>query len=206
MNDLNDLSSSLRDRLPQILGVGVLVLVVAGEMAFTLTRILPAMRTNSELSSQLAEARQALSPPASEAQMQAMLQAQLSTLQQALNEQADAFLAEAEVPVVLSHLYRYADESGVQIAQIEAAQAAGSKKTEGAAHDTQSFQVTVSGPTLQLVGFVTRLQEASLPAVIIDNLEIKAGRAAEGASTLTMQIQFYTSPYATGQVATAPAP
>jgi hypothetical protein len=39
--------------------------------------------------------------------MQAMLQVHLSTPQQALNEQAGAFLPEAEIPVVLSHLYRY---------------------------------------------------------------------------------------------------
>jgi hypothetical protein len=62
---------------------------------------------SSGLSFQLAEARQPLSPLANEAQMQAMLQVHLSTPQQALNEQAGAFLPEAEIPVVLSHLYRY---------------------------------------------------------------------------------------------------
>ncbi len=206
MNNLDDLSSSLRDRLPQVLGLGVFVLILTGELVFALIQILPAVRAHDELSSQLADARQALSPPARNEEIEATLQAQLAAMQETLNEQASAFLTESEVPVVLNHLYRYADESGVQITHIEAARAAGPKTPEEAAHDIQSFQVEVSGPALQLIDFVTRLQEASLPTVIIDEIGIKQGRAAKGASTLTMQIHFFTSPYATGMASVVPQP
>src|SRR5574337_643208 len=176
MIEFDDFSSSLRHRLPQVLGLGMLALVVTGELVFMLLQILPAVRAHGELSSQLAEARQALSPPTGEAEIEALLQAKLDKMQAALDEQAGTFLAESEVPVVLNHLYRYAEEGGVQITQIEAARAAGPDPSKEAAHDVQSFQVEVSGRILQLIDFATRLREASLPSVVMDHLAIKQGK------------------------------
>lgn len=199
MNSVSELFHSLRDRLPRVLGFGMLVLILTGELIFAALQIVPAVRAHNELSSQLAEARQALVPLVGEAELEATLQRQLTMMRETLNAQASAFLAESEVPVVLNHLYRYAEESGVQITQVEAARGAGPKTTDGALHDIQSFQIEVSGPTLQLVDFVTRLQEASLPTVILEDLEIRQGRAVEGASTLTMRIHLYTSTYVTDE-------
>src|SRR5574341_694330 len=208
MIEFDDLSSSLRHRLPQVLGLGMLALVVTAELVFALLQIVPTARAHSELSTQLADARQALSPPTGEVEIETLLQAKLAKMQEALDEQAGTFLAESEVPVVLNHLYRYAEESGVQITQIEAARAAGPDTSKEAvpAHDVQSFQVEVSGRILQLIDFATRLREASLPTVVIDHLAIKQGKATEGASTLTMDLLLYTSPYATGEASTTPQP
>ena len=206
MIEFDDLTSTLRHRLPQVLGLGMLALVVTGELVFMLLQVLPAVRTHNQLSSQLVEARQALSPPTGEAEIEALLQAKLAKMQEALGEQARAFLADSEVPVVLNHLYRYAEESGVQITQIEAARAAAPDTSKEAGHAVQSFQVEVSGRTSQLIDFVTRLREASLPTVVVDHLVIKQGKAAEGASTLTMDLLVYTSPYATGEASTQPQP
>jgi len=59
-----------------------------------------------------------------DAAQEAALRATLTEWQAALEAQAGAFLTEAEVPEVLNHLYRYADESGVEIARVTAAGAA----------------------------------------------------------------------------------
>lgn len=205
MIDFDDLLNSLRRNLPQILGLSVLALIVTGEVAFALVQILPAMRMHNELSSQLAEARQALSPPARDGEIEATLQAQLTAMQETLDEQASAFLSESEVPVILNQWYRYADESGVQIVKIEAARSA-PDKAKGTAHEAQSLQVEVSSPTLQLIDFVTRLEEASLPAVVIDHLAIKQGKATGEGSLLTMDLLVYTSPYATGKASITAQP
>ncbi len=197
MTDLNDLSSSLRERLPRVLSLSLLMLVLTGEMIFAITQIVPSVRAHTALSAQLAEAQAALVPPAGEAVLEAAAQKRLDKLQAALAETAAPFLLEAEVPEAINHLYRYADDAAVQIMQIEAVRTAQAKTGAApTAHAIQTFKVEVAGPALQLVAFVTRIEEAALPTVVLDGLSLKPGRGASGASVLTLQIHYYTSPFA----------
>jgi hypothetical protein len=169
-------------------------------------QIYPAVRLNRELAAQLAEARQSLRVPADDAQVEANLRAKLAAMQTKLAEQSSAFIAAPEVSIVLNHLYGYADENGVQIAKVEAASTSGRATTKAKGVDVQSFQVEVSGPTLQLIGFVASLKEASLPSVVIDQLVIARGKGPQGASTLTIILQLYTSPSETATASTTPQP
>jgi len=207
MNAFSDILSNVRDGLPKVLGMGTLTLVLVIDLLFTMLQVYPAVRLHSGLASQLADAGQALSAPAGDAQIEAALKAKLAKMQTILDKQASTLLPESEVSVVLNHLYGYADESGVQIVKVEAAGGtSGLAASKPAGHDVQTFQVVVSGPTVQLVDFVARLKEASQPAVVINQLVIQAGKKPQDTSMLTMNLLLYTSSYATLQVSGTPAP
>ena len=205
MSTFNDLLGSLRQDLPKVLGTGTLMLVLVGDLLFGMLKVYPSVRLHGELAVQLADARQALAVPASDAQVEANLKARLAKMETAFQQQANTFLAESDVAVVLNHLYRYADENGVQIERVEAASTAGpAAKDKG--HDLQSFTVVVNGGTTQLISFVSSLQEAARPAVVIDQLAIKSAKGPAGSATLTMNLLLYTSAYATATASGTPAP
>ncbi len=206
MTAFGDILSNLRDGLPKVLGMGMLTLVLVGDLLFAMLQVYPTVRLHSGLASQLAEARQALIAPAGDAQVEAALKAKLAKMEAKLDTQAGAFLAESDVSVVLNHLYSYAEENGVQIAKVQAASAAGPTTSKDTSHDVQSFQVEVSGSTVQLIHFVGRLQEASLSAVVINQLVIKSGKGSQGTRTLSMNLLLYTSPYATAKASTPRQP
>ena len=204
MINFDDFFGSLRQRLPQVIGLTMLTLVVTGNLVYGLLEVVPAVRLHSDLSLQVVETRQALTPPSGEAAQEAALRATLTEWQAALEAQAGAFLTEAEVPEVLNHLYRYADESGVEIARVTAAGAAQPEFAFAAGLTVQSFAVEVSGETMRLFDFVTRLQEATRPAVILDQLVIKPGKAPARDSLLGLNVRLFTSAYAAGQAPASP--
>ena len=193
MIELGNLQSTLRERLSGLLGPGLLMLAAAGLVVFAFSQILPAVRNRAELASQLEQVRQTLSRQMEE-KPEAALQAQLAKSQAMLAEQAGYFLSESEVATILNHLYRYAEASGVQIARLEAQSAPKRETPEAAAHDIQTFRLKVNGLTPQLIDFVSRLQEASLPGVAIDQLTIERGQVKGEMDTLTMDLLFYISP------------
>ena len=195
MIELGNLQSTLRERLSGLLGPGLLMLAAAGLVVFAFSQILPAVRNRAELASQLEQVRQTLSRQMEE-KPEAALQAQLAKSQAMLAEQAGYFLSESEVATILNHLYRYAEASGVQIVRLEAQSAPKRDTPEAAAHDTRSetFRLKVNGLTPQLIDFVSRLQEASLPGVAIDQLTIERGQVKGEMDTLTMDLLFYISP------------
>jgi len=193
MIELGNLQSTLRERLSGLLGPGLLMLAAAGLVVFAFSQILPAVRIRSELAFQLEQVRQTLSRQMEE-KPEAALQAQLAKSQAMLAEQAGYFLSESEVATILNHLYRYAEASGVQIVRLEAQSAPKRETPEAAAHDIQTFRLKVNGLTPQLIDFVSRLQEASLPGVAIDQLTIERGQVKGEMDTLTMDLLFYISP------------
>jgi Tfp pilus assembly protein PilO len=204
MNGFNDFTSSLRGRLPRNLRLWAVVFVLMGELAFVLTQMLPAVLRYGNLSSQLFDARAALGPTVTDAEVEATIQARLAMSEQILAKQAIPFLAESEVPAILNHLYRSAEESGVQIDNIGAAGGAQKPPEEGAVQVIQSFQIEASGASMDLVEFVIRFEEASLPSIVIDNMDIKPGRSTAGGSSLKMEIHIYTSPYASPELEATP--
>ncbi|MEK7787481.1 MAG: hypothetical protein AAB658_18925 [Chloroflexota bacterium] len=193
MIELGNLQSTLRERLSGLLGPGLLMLAAAGLVVFAFSQILPAVRNRAELASQLEQVRQTLSRQMEE-KPEAALQAQLAKSQAMLAEQAGYFLSESEVATILNHLYRYAEASGVQIVRLEAQSAPKRETPEAAAHDIQTFRLKVNGLTPQLIDFVSRLQEASLPGVAIDQLTIERGQVKGEMDTLTMDLLLYISP------------
>ena len=193
MNNLGDILGSLQEGLPKVLGFAMLMLVLTSDLLFAMLQVYPAVRTHTELASQLADARQTLDAPAGDGQVEAKLKAKLAKMQATLDIQTNTFLPESDVSVVLNQLYANAYDTGVQIAKVQAANAAG-PASKAASRDVQSFQVQVSGPTLQLIEFVARLKEASQPAVVINQLAIATGKGPQDTSTLTMNLVLYTAP------------
>jgi hypothetical protein len=206
MIESSDLLSSLREQLPKVLGLGILVLVLTGDLVFGLLQVVPAVRVHAQLASQLDATTQVLDAPTGDSGIEATLKAKLAKMQTGLDAQTGAFLAASDVPVILNHLYRYADQASVQITKIESASASGPDASKAVGYEVQTFQVEVSGSAVQLIDFTARLQEAALPAVVIDNFVIKSGKTPQAASSLTMNLHLYTTPSAKAKISTTSLP
>lgn len=196
MNVLPDLRELVadRERLAALVAVVVAVLIVIGELLFVVFSILPQMRSRTDLIPQVASAEQELRN-AQEAQaiLPEQLKQEVATAEAALSDATSSFFSEEQAADILNRLYRYADDSGVEITDLRAQP--GPKPKEKSVYDVKTLRIQVTGPLPQLMDFVSRIEEATYPTFVITNVNISS---TEGTHVLTMDITLYTSPYSPG--------
>ncbi|MBL7182985.1 MAG: LysM peptidoglycan-binding domain-containing protein [Anaerolineae bacterium] len=199
---------NLRDRLPSrerlysLLAFVVIIATGVGYAFFAISSIVPQWQIRQTLVSQLAAVEQQLmeSRKGQETSLQ-NLEEQLAQAQAALDEAASIFLSEAEAAGVLTSLYQYADESGVEIISLQEQaepEGEGEEETENVnkrIYDVRVFQLQIEGSTPNLITFVSQIEEAAYKGFIITNVNIAEGA---GRHVLTMNISLYTSPYSSG--------
>lgn len=201
MNSLRDLRERIPtgDRLYTLLAAAAIVIIILGYFLFIRFSILPHLQTRNELASQLNSAeRDLLEAQTSPGNTSGGLVQQVETAQARLDAAAGAFLSESEAAQVLNSLYRYAGESGVEITDLQTQPGLG-EEGKGI-YDARTFQLQVKGAVPKLVDFVSRIKEASAKSLVMSNVNIAE---TEGASTLTMGVTLYTSPYASGAAGSA---
>ncbi len=192
------MQGNLRARLPILL----LALIGLGNALFAVTAIVPPLRAHAELVSDLDASQQALADRVAQQDQQngsRALNAQISSAQARLEKASSQFWTELQVNSVVDRLYGYAEASGVKITNLQAVQPAAQNKQVAKidAYDSRTFRLQVDGTAEQLVNFVARIREATIPSVTISNLSIGKGN---GQNTLVMNLSLLTSPYASGEV------
>ncbi len=194
----DSIRSNLIARLPFLL----VVLIGLGNALFGITAILPPLRAHEDLQAQVSDGQQMLADRKAQKGQQTeadVLQAQIDGAEANLEKAASLFWTELQLNGIMGRLYEYADASGVRIVNLQSQQPSGQsaqpKKNDG--YDVRTFRLQVEGPVPQLLNFVARIRELSLPTVNAGSLNIAR---SDKQNTLTMNLLVFTSPYATGEV------
>ena len=201
-----DYVRNLRDRIPvvdrlSLLALVVMIVVGLADILFVTSYIVPRLKERGELVSQLDSAQKALDEAlkAREASPDE-LRKQVEAAQAKLDNVASVFLSDSQATEALNRLYQYAIESEVEITSLQAQ--AASQEEEKGSYDVMEFRLQAEGTILNLVDFVSLIEEAALESFVISNVNITGD---EEQRTLNMDIALYTSPYSSG-AAVSPTP
>lgn len=189
---------SLRARLFQWLPIFLIIMILMGIILFGVRTVLPRVQSYDALANQV-EAQRATVGTLIAAQNDndniVILNRQISGLQEAMDEASSVFLTKRESEQVLDRLYAYAYSRGVRVTNLQAQQPAQQRAQTDTPYETSLYQLQVTGGVANLIDFVARFQEASLPSVNIVSMAITR---SNDQALLTMGLLIYTSPYASG--------
>lgn len=194
--------TSLFGRLQALLPLLLILSILTGMIMFAVSNVVPPLRVYTDLSKQVEDGRKLLE------QMQSddsdtevvLLERQISNTQEKMNGVASIFMTEDQADEVLDRFYSYADESNVEITSLQTQQTFGS--TQGnrespqatsldSVYSIRAFRLNVSGGIGELMRFITRILEATVPGVVITNLNMRD--SVETGSSLQLDILIYTS-------------
>jgi Tfp pilus assembly protein PilO len=188
--------SSLGERLLRLLPLLIILMAIMGLTLFAIRSVLPAWRDYEALATAVATQElvvETLIAAQNDNDNLAILERQISSVEEDLQAASSIFLTEAEAEEVLNRLYGYAYSRGVRIVNLQAQPPA---TAVAAPYDTTIMQLQVNGGVANLIDFIAHVREASLPSVNIETMNVvRSGDQA----TLTMVLLLYTSPYASGE-------
>lgn len=194
MNDFSDDGPGLRERLGALVPLVLIALVALGNVIFGLLTIWPAWQDNTHLSTIVSGQAMALTATADAVVGAAeVLRHQLDGAQDRLGEAAGLFLTSAQADDMLDLLYRYAQESGVEIARLQLDPA--QDDAASGAFKARAFQIEVEGEPRNLLNFVVHVKEAGAPSVQLAEVSITHENER---ATLRARLILYSSPYASG--------
>lgn len=190
---MNDAAAEAPARrgLGTIITTLLIAAVLLANILFAGLAILPAWRAHDTLSAQIATGEQSLGTLAAE---QGSAQETLILQQAQWKRQRDTYagglLSEADVAHILDWLYRYANATGVEVTNLQL-QVPAEAPPADRPYEVRTFQLQVAGEIPQLAGFLVLFKEASVPSVVLTNINLTQG-------SLTMNMVLYTSVYAQG--------
>ncbi|MFZ0545843.1 MAG: hypothetical protein WAM60_10425 [Candidatus Promineifilaceae bacterium] len=189
--DLSDFLARLRVKRPTTLPIILITLLGVSAVVITLVNLWPNWQRRQALMDELAISRslfeqQALIPQPD----RSSLNAQALSLRQELIKAQENFVSEAEVDAILNQMYEDTNTGSVTIDSLQAQTAIGE---DGEQLPQVGFRIKASGSPSQLLNFVGRINQASMPGVELDNLSIGPSEK-EGVSQLMMDIRFHTIP------------
>ena len=203
MDSLRNLRDNIlvADRLSLLALVVVIVMALANVLVVW-KFFLPAWQDKKDLTAQLASAEKDLAEAikAQEASPDE-LRKQVEAAQANLDNVANIFLSDSQADEALNKkLYQYAIESQVEITDRQIVPILEEDKKDS--YDVGKFRLQVEGSLLNLVDFVTRIEEAQFESFVISSMNITQGGEGEEQKqhTLSMDIALYTSPYSAGAV------
>ena len=203
MNVLYDIRDTLRHNLVSVLAIVLIALILGGYLYFTSARLLPQWTAHRELAAQVQTIQNSLNDNqrANQASIGA-LPAQVTQAATQLEAISAQFLSEAQAATILDNFYRYAAESGVTLTGLQAQTPP--QESNNTLYELRAFALQVDGPTTQLLAFLSRLQEAAWPGVILDGVNLTETTTETGVvASLHLNLSLYTSPLAVGEGATA---
>ncbi len=192
MNAITDLIENLRNNLISALAIFLIVVIVIGYLAFSMTSILPQWQMRSELLPQVAAAELQVTQAAQSSSTNIdTLRAQIESAPTRLVETASSFLvADAKEAQILDNLYQYAEKNGVTVAGLQVQSTPST--TEGELYSTRQFRVDIAGPLPQLLTFLADVRETQLPGFVLTNVTINQQTPTD---VLAMDVFLYTSSY-----------
>ena len=200
--DLSNLRTLFFKWLPGFL----IILVLMGLAFFFVQKILPNSQRYQVLADNIALQKADISTQAaaqSDNDNQVILQHLIDNAKDNLITIGDNFLTQSEAEQVLKRIYDYAYSRGVRVTSLQAQQPAqpaqpgqSANGADVAPYSANLFQLQVTGGVANLIDFISRFREASLPSVNIVSMSVAQ---IDNEAQLTMALQIYTSPYASGQ-------
>jgi hypothetical protein len=194
MNDFSDERPSLQQRLPVLIPLALIAAIALGNVIFGLLLIWPGWQDNTHLQTLAAGQELALSATVQAVEGAAdILQHRVQNAEDRLAEAADVFLTAAQADDMLNLLYRYAQNAGVEIAELQLELAENTARSD--VFSARTFQIEVGGEPRHLLDFIVRIKEASVPGVMLSEVSIAR---EEDQTRLHMKLTLYTSPYTSG--------
>ena len=215
MSFLQDLRERLPsgDRLYLMLAIVVIAAALVVSIAFVGFFLMPELETRSENAAQVAQVEQQilLTRQSEPDRSDDDIEAALATSEAEVDEVADVFFADAQAASLLDRMYTYADESDVEIVNLQSVldggeetgqEAEGESEGEGegaasgaaknAVYDVNAFQLEAVGTVADLLDFVSNIREAASPSFAIQDARITV---EDRGPTLTLDFAIYTSPF-----------
>ena len=204
IDSLYDIRDYLRDNLMMVLAIFLIILLIIGFLVFTVSVIVPQLQVRNELADQVVVAQQSLlARQSGQNAVPELLNAQIARNLARRDELAVVFMTESQAADTLNNLFRYADQTGVSVIDLQAQVAAGTNTAVKTIYDTRSFQKKEEGDIPDLLAFINQFPEASVPSFVIENVVITesvTNETGETTNSLIMNFVLYTSPFATGAV------
>ena len=175
-------------------------MILIGNIAFCVTSVLPPFLAHEDMSAQVNAQKDTINTQSADQQTNTndiILEQQVQSAQEKLNNVADNFLKDDQVEGVIDRLYEYATASKCEITSL---QANTGDSTANDAYNIRILRLEVSGTMPALINFVTLIREASMPVGVINNLNVSTQKGQTSASVLSMDLLLYTSPLASGSV------
>lgn len=199
MDTLYNIRDYLRDNLVNVLAGGMIVILVIGFMIYIASVLRPQLQTRNELATQVVAAQESLTQTQlSQNTLPDSLNAEIASSQTRLDELAAIFMTETQAADTLNNLYRYAEQTGVEVLDLQAQ--TGVETAVKDVYDARIFRIQVQGTSAGLLSYVNQISEASVPSFAVDSVKIEEAVDAdtgENTHLLTMDFVIYTSPYAT---------
>lgn len=192
MNAITDLIDNLRNNLVSALAIFLIVVIILGYLAFSITSIMPQWQMRSELMPQVAAAELQVTQAAQLSNTNIdTLRAQIESAPTRLVETASSFLvADAKEAQILDNLYQYAEQNGVAVAGLQVQSTPSTSEDE--LFGIRQFRVEISGSLPQLLTFLADVRETQLPGFVLTNVSINQQTPTD---VLVMDIYLYTSSY-----------
>jgi hypothetical protein len=214
--------NNLRQRLFALLPLLIICATILGLVMFGITNIAKPFQSYQNTAIQVTAVQATLTAQQEQAESSSdldLLQRRLETSESELAENASVFMTPEQAANILQTLYSYADLSGVEISALQTQDTSRGNQADAssnikstragnnsgnqpvrtevpAAYSVQALRLQVSGALPDLMSFITRIREATIPGVNINNLMMK--ESVEG-NLLLMDILIYTSPLASGE-------
>jgi hypothetical protein len=210
---MEESSGSFLQRIIRLVPLLMIGLLIMGMVMFAVTSVVPRWREYQSINSDLEVAKQTIAglSAGSADDVVTILQHRIDTSRDGLTEAASVFMTAEQADTILDNLYAYAQHSGVQITNLQAQQSSSpTTSTSGKSQEpgvdlgavvastfkVQAFRLRVDGGVPGLMAFVARIREASVPGVIITNLDMRGGAEQD---TLMLDVLIYSSPFSTGE-------
>lgn len=183
---------ALRSSLFRLLPILLLMSLALMLGMYLINTVLPGWNTYQTLSADVAAAEASATAQVAgldnDTNIQ-LLQGQVTNTQEQLAEMAAIFMTEAQADAMLQRLYGYAEASGVQIVTLQAQQTSNNRDASDL-YESRGLRLQVVGETPQLMNFVIRIQEATLPGMALDDVNISESNTMD---SLVMDVTLYVS-------------
>lgn len=192
MNAVTDLIENLRNNLVNALAIFLIVVIIIGYLAFSMTSILPQWQQRSALIPQVAAAELQVTQAAVSSNTNIdTLRAQIESAPTRLVQTASSFMvADAREAQILDNMYQYADANSVSVAGLQVQSTPSTTADE--LYSIRQFRVEISGPLPQLLSFLADVRETQLPGFVLTNVSINQQTPTD---ILVMDVYLYTSAY-----------
>lgn len=187
---------TLRERLPSLLPLLMLILVGMGNLIFCMVVVVPHWQTYSQLTTQTQAAQTEIESRSQQQDSDGtlrLLQEQVTSGDNQRKKAAVDFLTQDQANEIFNLMYRYAADSGVSVTNLQTQQP--DQTADTTSYGIEGFRLQVEGSFTGLIDFMKRFREAGIRAVAINQVNIQSN---ETNSTLVMDVLSYHSSYTSG--------
>jgi hypothetical protein len=195
MNGLPDIRDYVSGEFLSLLPKALMAFLVTGILVSIMLDLYPQIQARTTIEAQVAQSEAAVDRGRGGSDdILVTLRRRITNHEAQLEEKSQLFLTDEQAAEVMRRMYGYAAESGVKIATLSAQ--AVPAEMQGTMYKVSAYQLEANGSVPELLEFLARIGEASLPSVLLTGVTVS--QQAGEMPGMTMNIYLYTSDLAAG--------